>query len=218
MILLAATTVVLAVAAGVGGAWWGGELAGASGASAEPTTGPEAAPPPSSSPSSPAPTPGPTADALPDECSTLYSSGFFDELDALDDGHMELNRTDFDFETLHRGPRLSDDYLTGVLWNLDRLQCDWDPPPTDVFIGTTVAPLPTSAGEDVTTALTLSDFTCSSYREGTLCLQTTEYAESSTTLVDEVFIRDGLIVATGYLNISVEGYLDDIVDSLWSER
>jgi lysine/ornithine N-monooxygenase len=38
------------------------------------------------------------------------------------------------------------------------------------------------------------------------------------TIVDEVFTRDGIVVATGYLNIDVPGYLDDIIDSLWGEQ
>jgi hypothetical protein len=212
-------TILLAAAAAVGGAWWGDRTADERAAAAEESV--HSSTPTVTSDPSPTPvqtTPAPEPVVLPDTCSALYSDEMLGVIHAIDGGELELNRTDFTFQSLHRGPRLNDEFLSAVLWNVDRMQCDWDPPPTETFVGTTVALLSTSTGEVLSTALPRSGFECSAHREGTLCRTSITYEESGMTIVDEVFTRDGIVVATGYLNIDVPGYLDDIIDSLWGEQ
>jgi hypothetical protein len=79
-------------------------------------------------------------------------------------------------------------------------------------IGTSVAALSPATAEDLSLALQDGPFTCETHRSGSLC---TLVEANPYTLTTTVYVRDGVIIATGMSEVSYEGYVDDIIDRLW---
>lgn len=196
---------VLAVVAAIGGSAIGRSVADAR-SSDVPATLPGSTLPPSPEPrSTPTSTPEPMTQ-LPDTCAGLYSDAVYADLS----GWAKLNADD---DRGHAAPQIRPGIVADVLWNLDRMQCDWYP--FDDFhelIGTTVAAVSPVTLEGLNQELQDGDFSCETHRSGTLCSVTDEnpYLRTST-----IYLREGVIIATGMSEVSYEGYLDDIIDTVW---
>ncbi|PSL36786.1 hypothetical protein CLV49_0384 [Labedella gwakjiensis] len=204
--------VVFAVVGAIGGAAAGRSVAEAQPSAPQPSTPVISPVPPTSAAPSPSASPSesPTVE-IPASCDGLYSDAVYADLT----GWARLN-ANADAPGGGTSPTISRGIVADTLWNLDRLQCTWFP--NDDFhqvIGTTVAAISPVTLEGLSEVLQNGTFTCETHRSGSLC----EMVESNAyTLTTSVYMREGIIIATGMTEVSYEGYLDDVIDALWGAR
>jgi hypothetical protein len=186
------------------------------GCATEPTGVGESAAPtasPGSSEAMPSPTLGGSpsataaADALPKDCAALYSPAMSDTLSAeippLNDPGIEMLST-------------TNAALLETLQAVPSLRCTWGPP-GERGITTTVARLDSEQRESVLQALQNGGFGCDSSGDATIC----RLEQRGVSLDDVPYTRgethavtDDAWVATAWLNVSPDGYTEDILAQL----
>lgn len=172
----------------------------------EPTPEGSAASPSPSSTASPSADPTPTT-ALPADCGEIYSADMRalleSEVPPLNDPGISMLST-------------QNATLLELLDTVPTLRCTWGAP-SEVGLATNVSVVDAGQAATVADALVAAGFGCDDADGATVCrieqrgvtLEDTEYVRGETHA-----LRGDLWVATGWLNISPEGYTEDILATL----
>ncbi|MGP3535262.1 hypothetical protein ACTU3I_10755 [Microbacterium sp. RD1] len=161
----------------------------------------------SSSPSaagSSTPTPSASAAALPTDCGAVYSAGMRATLESqvppLNDPGLTMYST-------------QNAALLELLDSVPSLRCTWGAA-GEVGMATTLAAVNAEQSATISDALAASGFGCATDSGAMIC----EIEQRGVSLEDEPFtrgethaLRDGLWVATSWLNVDPEGYTTDIL-------
>jgi len=180
------------------------------GCAPEPQASPEdpASSPAASASASPAGSadPSPTS-ALPQECGEIYSDDMRAQLESevppLNDPGITMLPT-------------QNATLLELIDTLPTLRCTWGPP-GERGLATSVSLVDTTQAATVSDELAAAGFGCEEADGATICrieqrgvtLDDTEYLRGETHA-----LREGLWVATGWLNIAPDGYSEDILDTV----
>ncbi|MEJ3404477.1 hypothetical protein WDJ51_07015 [Rathayibacter sp. YIM 133350] len=163
---------------------------------------------------SPTPTPGTTELAsgeIPATCAEIYMKDWAPEMKPL---VLNPEWTESG-KTTREGSR--DDQLIADLAATTRLTCIWAMPggPNDVaHLATNVAAVTDDQKTAALARMSAAGFTCYDELEGTRCV--TETAPSADGVAGEShFVRDGVWVATSWLNAQPDGYTHDIVAAIF---
>ncbi len=176
---------------------------------------------PSASPTSSVkePTPGPSVTPIeterpqsfevPGACEDIYSDGMLAQLQGA---NLPLNDPGVTMLSTENVAIL--EILEG---GAPTLRCSWGAP-SDTGLATNVTAVDPEQSETVAQALAEAGFGCEEHGEGTICrieqrgisLDDQEYTRGETH-----YLGQGGLVTTAWLNLSPEGYTEDIVATLW---
>jgi hypothetical protein len=166
------------------------------GASATPVESDAPAPPPSAAPA-----------ALPGDCLGVYSPQM---LSTLESEIPPLNDPGITLLSTQQAPLLE------LLETVPTLRCTWGPP-SEVGISTNVSAVDEAGAATVLDALVAAGFGCEASGEATVC----RIEQRGITLDDVEFrrgethaVRGGLWIATAWVNVSPDGYTEDILATL----
>jgi len=196
-----------------------GVLVGSSGAPASPGSAqPEGAPRPTSSldpapaslaPAAPTPTAAPATELF-GPCSDLFSADMVSEIEPL-----QLNPS-----WVQSDPSVSvgtrDTQLASMLASLPHQTCVWAPAdgPGEDLLTTNLTKLSGTEQDRVSMRLESAGYSCYDELSGMRCV--TEATTDAGTVGESHFIRDGVWIATLWVNIEPSGYTHDIVDHVFS--
>ncbi|HXH33385.1 MAG TPA: hypothetical protein VNJ54_03110 [Plantibacter sp.] len=155
----------------------------------------------------------PAAPARPTECTQLFPAGYIESLTA--DGFLELNPA-WAQPTLNESFGSNDDALVALLTPTDRLTCDLSKASGagEVFILTNVAWVEADTQAAAITRMNDAGFTCSEELGGTMCFTENDDPSGNTT-GERHFLRDGTWVATRWANVTITGWTQTIVQTLF---
>ncbi|RZU64106.1 hypothetical protein EV379_0400 [Microterricola gilva] len=174
-------------------------------ASAKPSTRPE---PEASAPTVPLPEPSEEpVSVIPAECSGIYTTDWSTQLD----GYV-LNPA---WAAEDRNSATSDDELNAIVKAGDPLRCQWghESGGSDRSLKTAVVAVTAEQSAAVLARLQVLDFSCYEELGGTRCVL--EEDDDNGTWGESHFVRDGVWIATRWMNMAPDGYTHDIVNTLW---
>lgn len=167
--------------------------------------------PETGAPVAPLPEPGeqPTS-VVPAACSDIYTTDWSAQMSGL-----VLNPTraaDPGQPALYGS---TDDALVAVLKAAEPLSCRWDGEHggSDRFLVTNVAELQADQQPEVLARLASLGLSCYDELGGTRCI--IEGSDDNGFWGESHFLRDGVWIATRWMNIAPDGYTHDIVNTLW---
>lgn len=178
-------------------------------AAAEPSARPE---PEASAPSVPLPEPEPSEEPvsiIPAECSGIYTTDWSTQLD----GYV-LN-PEWAAEDRNSAIDTGDDELNAILKAGDPLRCQWghESGGSDRSLKTAVVAVTADQSAVVLARLQAREFSCYEELGGTRCVL--EENDDNGTSGESHFVRDGVWIATRWMNMAPDGYTHDIVNTLW---
>ncbi|PFG32169.1 hypothetical protein [Paramicrobacterium agarici] len=176
------------------------------------TASPEADPPPATEapdPERPLPENQPApehAGPNPTSCEQIYSEEMYSYLTGtgmpLNDQSVAENVGSYDPE------------LIAVINGIEHLDCSWGFA-GDYGLTTSVTRVNADAVKTVRERMTELGYNCHDEDGGTRCL--TSATEAGNRYGESHFVRDGLWLATAWVNFAPEGYTPDIVQTLWPD-
>jgi hypothetical protein len=201
VLIVAAITVAIALA-----------VAQPQGGKAAPTDA--AMTPGSTASGSPTGTTKPTGEAdplIPADCAKIYTKDWAPEMNGL---ALNPEWTADPASGVRYGSR--DTGLVTVLEATTKVTCVWADPRGGGDTGgltTNVARLTADQEASVREHLSSSGYTCYDELKGTRCVS--EVVDDNGTVGESHFLREGVWLATWWLNIAPDGYTHDIVAALW---
>lgn len=148
--------------------------------------------------------------AIPAECSGIYSSDWSAQLD----GYV-LNPAWTADPDLNSAIDLPDDELNAIVQAGDPLRCQWghENGGSDRSLRTVVIAVAPEQSAAVLARLQTLGFSCYEELEGTRCVS--EESDDNGTWGESHFVREGVWIATRWMNLAPDGYTHDIVNTLW---
>ena len=147
---------------------------------------------------------------VPADCSGIYSTDWSTQMSGL-----VLNPAWRQASGDPQIPSTADDELNATLQASDPLYCLWasDEGPSHLFLVTNVAALPAEQPAATLARMQALNYSCYEELGGTRCIL--EENDDDGTWGESHFLRDGVWVATRWMNVAPDGYTHDIVDTLW---
>lgn len=150
--------------------------------------------------------PAELAGPSPSSCEQLYSPQMLEKLEATG---MPLNDP-----SVEGNVGTKDDELRGVIDAHKPLNCSWGYA-GDYGLTTSVIRTDAATAQSVTDRMGVLGYNCNEESEGTRCL--VAFTQAGNRYGESHFLRDGIWIATSWVNYSPTGYTPDIVATLWPQ-
>lgn len=147
---------------------------------------------------------------IPAECSGIYSSDWSAQLD----GYV-LNPAWTADPDRNSVIDVTDDELNAIVQAGDPLRCQWghENGGSDRSLRTVVIAVTAEQSAAVLARLQTLGFSCYEELGGTRCVS--EESDDNGTWGESHFVREGVWIATRWMNLAPDGYTHDIVNTLW---
>lgn len=151
-----------------------------------------------------------TSSVVPASCDGVYSRDWAPEM-----GGLVLNPEWVKAAPIAETTTSFDDELNEASEQTRTIVCRWghENGGSDRGVTTGVGPVTVEEHDSVLARMQQLEFDCYEELGGTRCVS--EMSDDNGSLGESHFLRDGVWIATKWLNISPDGYTHDIVNTLW---
>lgn len=156
---------------------------------------------------SPEPTPSASAEALPGDCTQIYSAAY---LERLRESGYPLN----DPARVGTAVGTRDAQLRTILATLPTLECHWGAG-GDAGLSTNVSLVTPAQAQSVRARLSAAGYTCYAENSGQRCLSTSTTGAGEEARGESHFVREDLWIATDWVGFTPPNYTGEIVERLF---